>query len=300
MKRFSILLFLPVLLFSGCAISMKDLTPSEIPANPSGIYTITLNSKIIGENIDDDSVTTEIVIDGETHPMTPSPTDDQMFFFEYEMPEGRAGARYYYIVSYKIHGVRMEEPKSKVSPLHEFQLTNRYVVELESYRGPAGTVIPVLGRGFTVGDVIVLGQTEAETEYVSPNQLSFVVPPLQPGMSYPVVWRSDAGDRPVGNFRIDRAVNNVSVTPSSLVLNEGDTRVLGFQIDREAPPGGLPIDVTTDVPDSVIMPEVEIPAGYRTVSVQVEGGQPGQGQLFISVPGAEGETAVPISVNPAE
>jgi hypothetical protein len=59
--------------------------------------------------------------------------------------------------------------------------------------------------------------------------------------------------------------------------------------------GGLLVDVTTDIPESVIMPEVIIPQGSNTTTVSVEGGRPGTGSLFIRGPGVR-ELTVPITV----
>ena len=40
------------------------------------------------------------------------------------------------------------------------------------------------------------------------------------------------------------------------------------------------IDVTTDVAESIIMPEVMVPAGQTSVTIPVQGGKPGTGALF--------------------
>jgi hypothetical protein len=53
--------------------------------------------------------------------------------------------------------------------------------------------------------------------------------------------------------------------------------------------------VTTDVPDSVIMPEVVIPQGQTSVTVTVEGGKQGSGSLFLKGFG-NGEVTVPVTV----
>ena len=58
---------------------------------------------------------------------------------------------------------------------------------------------------------------------------------------------------------------------------------------------GWLIDVTTDVPESVIMPEVIVPQGQTSVTVTAEGGKAGSGTLFMKGFGS-GEMTVPISV----
>jgi hypothetical protein len=57
----------------------------------------------------------------------------------------------------------------------------------------------------------------------------------------------------------------------------------------------LLVNVTTDVPHSVIMPEVIIPAGQNSVSVSIQGGEPASGSLFVGAAG-KGEITVPVSV----
>ena len=60
--------------------------------------------------------------------------------------------------------------------------------------------------------------------------------------------------------------------------------------------GGLLLDLTTDVPESVIMPEILVPQGQTSVTINVQGGRPGSGSLFLKGYGA-GELSVPITVS---
>lgn len=97
----------------------------------------------------------------------------------------------------------------------------------------------------------------------------------------------------VGTIRVDPAT--VRVVPSSLDLAQGESGMLIFSIPTPAPAGGMVINVTTDAPASVVMPEVFVPAGDRSVNVSVQGGQPGSGSLYISVSG-QNEIIVPVTV----
>jgi len=72
-------------------------------------------------------------------------------------------------------------------------------------------------------------------------------------------------------------------------------QLLSFSIANPAPPGGSLLDITTDVPESVIMPEVVVPQGQTAVSVNVEGGKPGTGSLFLKGFG-NGEVTVAVTV----
>ena len=277
---------------TGCHITLTNLTPKDVPQNPSGIYTMAVSTEITDRNVDPESVEVFLVIDGKKHPMVASESAPNVFQFDYALPKGRDAASYYYEVNYQFE-VKNGKIRTKTGDLNDFFLTNRYVVTLESSRAPVGSVIPVLGRGFTPSDTIIVGPVAADTRFVSENVIEFTVPGLMAGESYDVVWESGYGNIPLGKFRVDAA--NVTVIPDALSLKVGASRALTFDIDSPAPPGGLAVQVTTDIPESVIMPEVIIPAGQRTVSVQVEGGAVGAGKLFVSIAG-QNEIEVPITV----
>src|SRR5690606_29899422 len=99
------------------------------------------------------------------------------------------------------------------------------------------------------------------------------------GRSYQVRVSGVNSSQPVGTFRVDAV--NLTVSPGSLHLRSGETQALTFTLPTSAPTGGLLLDATTDIPESIIMPEVVVPAGSNTVTVQVTGGQPGTGSLFL-------------------
>jgi len=63
-----------------------------------------------------------------------------------------------------------------------------------------------------------------------------------------------------------------------------------------APEGGLPISISTDRPESIIMPEVVIPAGAQTVSVPIQGGVGGSGIILATAPGFK-DLEIPLQVS---
>jgi len=144
-----------------------------------------------------------------------------------------------------------------------------------------GARINVSGRGFTAQDVIYVDNTPTRTVFRVGELPEFFVPALDPNKNYQVVINGSAGNSPVGTFRID--ASSVQVVPGSLTLRTGDRQTLTFTVPNAAPVGGLLLDITTDVPEGVIMPEVVIPAGQNSVSVTVEGGKAGNGNLFLKV-----------------
>jgi hypothetical protein len=75
----------------------------------------------------------------------------------------------------------------------------------------------------------------------------------------------------------------------------GSSQNLTFSVPNPAPAGGLLLDITTDVPESVIMPEVIVPEGQTSVSVAITGGKPGSGSLFLKGYGS-GEVTIAVTV----
>jgi len=282
------------LALAGCeTVTLTNLTPASMPENPSQIYTFSLRITPRTNTVPPASITPHIVIDGQSYAMKPSPLGGGLHDFEYQLPAGRDEIAYYYLVNYNVEGNGTLMPQETYTAISHVKIVRRYVLSLEVNRGPVGATIRVLGRGFTPQDTIAFSGQSVRTAYESPASLSFFVPALEPNRNYQVTLGSAAGNSPVGTFRIDPS--NVSVSPSSLVLRSGSRQSLTFTLPNAAPPGGTLLDVTTDIPESVIMPEVVVPQGQSSVTITVEGGKPGNGSLFLKGFGA-GEVTIPVTV----
>ncbi|MCD8481805.1 MAG: IPT/TIG domain-containing protein [Verrucomicrobia bacterium] len=301
--KFSLFVFtaMIVTLLAGCQSRVfNNYTPTLIPQNASGLYTFSFSANIpVGVSVIAGSERAEIVINGETFPMQSVEGSPRTFRFDYRMPAGLAEARYYFILHYDTlqNGVRRTVTRFSTQDagrIFTAELITRFAIQLVNERGPVGATVALVGNGFTSEDVVVLDGNPAPTVVRSPNSIEFTVPPLPAGRSYAAVVRTPAGDLPVGSFRID--AGRISVRPGNLQLTSGDADMLIFGIDFPAPAGGLRLDVTTDIPSSIIMPEVIIPAGARSVSASVEGGSPGRGSLFVEAPGFAPLT-VPVRVD---
>lgn len=287
------LLLLWALLLGGCQTTITNLTQQRIPENPSSIYTFSFSAKLAQSNIDRDTLKGTIVINGQKYQMMKSPLGQYAFEYDYQMPQGRSEVGYYFILEYDYFIDNARYHKERFSEVYKALLVNRYVIQLESVRAPVGATIAVVGRGFSPHDVILFGNVEVPTLYASQNALSFKVPSLPANQNYDVLLRTGQGDIPVSSFRIDRASLNAYVENSSLA--SGERTIMIFTIGYEAPPGGLYVDVTTNIPESIIMPEVIIPEGASSISIPIEGGQPGSGTIYVEVPGFD-TVEVPISV----
>ena len=279
---------------SGCeTVTLSNLTPGSMPENPSQIYTFTLRVTPHTNTVVKGSITPHIVIDGQNQPMKQSALGEGLYEYEHRVPAGRDEMAYYYLVNYTVEGNAVATPGEAYTEISRVKILRRYVLKLEDNRGPVGARISVVGRGFTDQDKIFFNGTAARTNLDSQNSLSFFVPALEGNKNYQVVLNGAAGSSPVGTFRID--ASSLTVSPASLTLRTGERQTLTFTLSNAAPPGGTLLEVATDIPESVIMPEIIVPAGQMSATVTVEGGKPGAGSLFLKGFGA-GEVTVPVSV----
>ncbi|MBK1877176.1 IPT/TIG domain-containing protein [Pelagicoccus mobilis] len=294
-RKWLAILLAPIALFlAGCDIKLNDLTPSTLKANPSRTYAITAQVSVKNSAVIDGSVRPEIIIDGQAQEMTRVPGSDSLYEYDYVMPPGRNQAAYYILVRYQRKTASSTVSKEIPTEVKTITVENRYSVELEVNRAPVGTRVAILGRGFTRDDKVMVGGAPAVTQAESSTSLAFYVPSLPEGRNYDVTVLGLNGELSAGSLRID--ASSIRVSPGSLSLRSGQRGILAFSIPTEAPPGGLAVTVTTDVPDSVIMPEVIIPAGQRSTSVRVEGGDPGSGNLYVEL-GGYSDVVIPITVS---
>lgn len=281
------------LLLSGCSSPITNLTLRQVPVNASGIYDFSFRARLDTPGIMAETVEAFLVINGQEVRMDRNPSQSRLFEVEYRMPEGQAEARYYYAVRYQFQRDGFTRKGEVFSDFFVVRLINRYVLQLLTDRGPVGTEVAVVGSGFSSFDTVIFGGVEVPTRVGNANSLTFTVPAVPAGQSYPVALRTNSSELDVGLFRVDQA--QLTVTPGSLELMRGQRRTVVVQVPFAAPGGGLPVTVTTDVATSVIMPEIVIPAGARSVNVPVEGGDAGFGTLYFSAPGF-GEVQIPVAV----
>lgn len=237
-----------------------------------------------------------VVIDGKSYPMTKGDVSDHIFDFDYKLPDNRDTATFYYILNYDYRTGEKAKTRETKSDIHKFKLTNRYPVMIESNRAPTGTKLPILGRGFSRFDKVYFDNAQVTTEFISENQLNIIVPSLPAGKTYKILLENGTGRIFIDNFRIDKSM--IRVVPATINILSGQVQRILFKIDNAAPSGGLKVDVTTNIPEGVIMDEVRIAEGKKTVNIPIRGGAPSKGSLFVQVPGFD-EVTVPITVSPS-
>jgi hypothetical protein len=265
-------------LLSGCAvITLTNLTAPALPDNPSEIYTFTIRVHPKSTMVEQNTIEPRIVVDGQVYPMKKSPLPE-IWEFDYQLPAGRQEIAYYYLCDYSLDDQGNHRPGQAFTELQHATIARRYVMSLDANRGPVGATIGILGRGFTSADQVLFNGQPVRSAFASPNSINFFVPPVPPGV-YQVTVSNSGGATPVGSFRVDGS--SVSIVPTSLNLATGQTESITFNIGTTAPAGGLLLDVATDIPESVIMPEVLVPEGANSVTVPVKGGRPGTGRLVL-------------------
>jgi hypothetical protein len=281
-----------LILLAGCDLKIVNLTPTTLRENPSQIYTISARIENTGGNVVAGSIVSHLIIDNQDLIMKQSQGD--VYTLDYQLPPGRDEIKYYILVNYKTEnngGVPTDH--ETYIDIVDVKIAGRYVLSLQADRGPVGAQIGVSGSGFTPQDVVYFEGTPARTVYASPTALNFFVPAVDPDHSYKVTINGSAGSADVGTFHVDSL--NIQASPASLTLRSGEQQPLTFTVPITAPAGGLLLDVTTDIPDSVIMPEVVVPAGSSSVTVTVQGGRAGSGSLVLKGYGA-GTVTIPVTV----
>ncbi len=300
-KISALFLALAAAVLGGCS-SLTNLSPESVPENASRIYTLSMSAYINDGSVIKDSIEPFIVIDEQVIPMkeVKDMKYDRIYEYDYVMPKGRKDAKYYFMLKYKVdttvQGVR-EDRVIKSRTVYELKPVSRYVVNIQNERGPVGSEVPVLGRGFDKLDKITIGGVEADTEYLSRSTINFTVPPLEAGKNYDVNLVGSKGDLWIGQFRVDPA--DMQVSPSSISMKSSDVTNLIFNIGFAAPKGGYPIDVKTNIPSSIVMDEVVVPEGQTSTSVSLKAAAPGKGALYINGVGFN-EKVIPVEITTEE
>jgi hypothetical protein len=267
---------------SGCSVKIVNTTPDIAHASPTGNYTLSAHAQVNKKTVVTSSLEAFVVIDGEQRAMTATTSAPNLFKYDYPAPPQEELTRFYYVLKFvtqKEDGTAV--PAQIISDLYQVQLPNQITLTVEKTRAAVGTRVSINGQGFTGQDIVFIDHTPAETIFSSPTKLQFVVPQLKPNFGYSIEVRSTTRAQTAGYLRIDPA-SPLSVLPNQLSLRTGQSQALAFALDYPAPYGGLYINITTDIPDSIIMPEVLIPEGARTVSATIEGDKVDQGHLFIN------------------
>ena len=280
-------------LLSGCGSQyVTNLTPQTAKRNPSNLYRFTMQCAVNPQKLVPDTFKPLLVIDGQQFPLKEDAAIPGLYYYDHELDATRTDAKYYFQVSYEQYRSGTIKNYVRKTPLASFSVSGFGNLSLEIDRAPVGSEVRVLGSGFTANNRIRVGDYDAPTELLSENVLSFRVPAVTVGKSYPVSVVNGEDMNFVGNLLIDSG--RFTAEPTEISLRVGEKTDFTLRANRPSP-SDLYINVTTDIPNSVIMPEVRLATGEESATVSIEGGEPGKGHLYVSAQGFD-ELIVPIEV----
>lgn len=269
---------------AGCAQTLTNVTPKLAQRNPSNLYRFTTQCNLSESKVIPGTFKPILVIDGKEFPLVRDELTPSFYYYDHVLDANRTDAKYYFQLTYQQNNRGKVRSYIKKTELESFKISERCCFSLDNERAPVGSEVRVLGRGFNEGDRIVLGECEAQTSFLSDNVIAFQIPNVIPGKTYPVYSICNNEKNFVGNLLVD--CNHFTVTPDRIELMKGEK--IDFTVACNKPVNeDLYVNVTTDIPNSVIMPEVKIPSGSDQVTVTIEGGDAGEGHLYVSAQGFE-------------
>ena len=249
-----------LLLLAGCNLTITNLTSDVLRENPSQLYTITARVTPTSRDLDRSSLQVSVVIDGQNQPMQKSAGTSDVYEYDYPLPRGRDEAAYYFLVRYRFNSRHAGRDVRGI--LGDLPLQGRAPLCAAARGQPrpgrrAGRASPAAASPRRTSSTSTPPRRARVSNPRVRSASSF--PPSSPTALYNVAISGGGSTLSVGTFRAD--ATGATVTPSSLTLRTGEHQTLAFTIPNPAPQGGLLLDVTTDIPESVIMPEVVVPEG---------------------------------------
>lgn len=272
------------LFLAGCETeNVCNMTPEIMPQNQSKKYTLTMAVRGSDSAIVQKSIRPYVTVNGEKYEMQKHPTGNNIFVYDYAF-DGIGIIPYYFELTYEKDRRGRAKERTTKSKLFNTKVTDKYIFALDSSRGPIGATVSVVGSGLFRTDRVQFGGRVVPSNWLSSGAVEFNVPSVECDKEYEVRLLSNGKSLLAGTFFVDVATLRCSA--DSIHLASGESVRLVFMLDNPAPEGGVAVNVTTDIPESIIMPEIFFAEGERTVSVEVTGGEePARGTLFVSAVG---------------
>jgi hypothetical protein len=282
--------------FFGCAhVHIKNVTPEVLPVNASGVYSIAMDFSVMSSGVNERSMIARVCVDGRMMPMCR--VSRGHYAYEYRMPADRTSVPYFFEVNYSRQTEAGLQHICEKSPTYRLSLSDHYALGMDTQRGTPGTVVTVIGRGFREGDTVYVDNQPVETKLVSPTAIRFCIPPLAADRPYTVELANAQETLPVGKIFIDRGI--IRTSPRALEIPRGKAVELVISLSSQAPGDGVEIDVTTDIPDAIFVPDVVVRGGKNSTTAMLEGAESARGTLFLRADGFM-ETAVPVVIYATE
>jgi hypothetical protein len=262
-----------------------------MPQNPSHKYTFAMSFRNINGDILQNSIQPFIVIDGKKYEMQKHPDGNNIFIYDYQFYD-IGPILYYFELSYTMNRHGNIREKIAKSELFRTEITNKYIFALDTNRGPVGAKVSIVGCGLGKNDKVYMDDRNLPTHWLSTGVIEFTIPPTECDREYEIYLVSNRKKLLAGTFFVDRS--NLRCSSDFIHLDNGENQRLIFMLDHGAPAEGLLLEITTDIPKSIIMPEVHFTPGERTTSINIKGSdQSAKGMLFVN---AKGFTTLEIPV----
>lgn len=115
LKKTLPLLLLPLLL-AGCAANLTNLTPKLQPRKPDNLYRVEVAFNSKQQALRWDTIKPQIVVNGQTYPMRPTPMMTNRWEGLLPVPAGVNSVHYHYRFDYDVTGFGKRLPDSASSP----------------------------------------------------------------------------------------------------------------------------------------------------------------------------------------
>ncbi|MDR2340724.1 MAG: IPT/TIG domain-containing protein [Puniceicoccales bacterium] len=286
------LLGVSLVCFFGCAhVHIKNATPEILPVNASGVYPLTLDFAVASSGVNERSIVARVCVDGRM--MSMKRISRGHFSYDYHMPADRASVPYFFEVNYTRQTDAGLQHICEKSPTYQLLLSDHYALGMDTQRGTPGTVVTVIGRGLREGDTVYVNNQAVETKLISPTAIQFRIPPIAADRYYIVELADSHETLHVGKIFIDRGI--IKTSPRALEIPKGQSVELVINLSSTALGNGVEIEVTTDIPDAIFVPDLIVRSGRSSITAIIEGAAPARGTLFLRAEGFM-ETAVPVVV----
>ena len=297
-NQFFVVLTFCTMLLSGCGSlqsKTRNLTSQNVAQNLSNRYRISVYFDTRDGRIIRDSIKPQIVIDGKVFTMNIDKENNDVFFYDYEISNGRTKAKYYFQIDYDYANGNAIRHKIFQSKLFEFNLINRYSIELECERGVVGSKVTIFGRGFNHDDEVLFGEEVCVAEVESPNTIRFIVPNITVGKLYQVKIVGDSDTINVGQFYVDGG--KLSADLDTIEMTTDSTTIIVLSADSDALSEGIDLQLSTSIPESIkIKAFTRILPTSRNVSVVVNSTAiGGEGTISAHADGFN-DVTIPVSV----
>ena len=122
-KKFLPLLFAATL-FAGCS-SITNLTPSQLPRNAGGVYTVEAGWRTEQQSIRPTSVKPSVMIGMESYPMRPVPLVRDRWEAVIPVAAEKDATYYRFRFDYLVNAIPVPHADSKLSPEYKLQIVDK-------------------------------------------------------------------------------------------------------------------------------------------------------------------------------